>query len=554
MQPRTHGEVLRLEDLLAVQAHTRGLAGLEAIPAPVPPLIDFRYLFPTNDPAHKLPRDPATIAALKALGDAMSEPASTPEEGKDLPEGAESKIPAAYTYFGQFVDHDITLEAASDAILQKLQQSLNTPNFVPLTPTEVEGLKNTRTSPFDLDSVYGFGPDNQPTPRNGAEMVLGDNADIGAIPPGKALDNDLPRFAADDLDQELRKVAKIGDKRNDENTIISQLHLAFLKFHNTLVNDTTINPDGSFEVARQWAIQHYQWVVVEDFLKKIVEPSLVEQIKARRYFYTPAKGVPYMPLEFSVAAYRFGHTMVRAFYNFNLNFRENGQQQPTKASLDQLFTFTQLSGDFFGLPTLPTNWIIEWENFLDLKPDFAFERARTLNTQLSPMLTRLRNPGGTVPSETPGADPALNIMPHLAKRNLLRGYLLDLPTGQHVAQKIVGTKGVLSPAQLLENAGGEQSAEGKALLAGGFHERTPLWYYILAEAAIQEDGQRLGTVGGTIVAETMLGLLAESPHSILKTPGWQPLLPTQNADGKFDLRDIIRLAGVAPQLVTEAEL
>lgn|GEM_PF-2498046 len=132
---------------------------------------------------------------------------------------------------------------------------------------------------------------------------------------------------------------------------------------------------------------------------------------------------------------------------------------------------------------------------------------------------------------------------HLAKRNLLRGYLLDLPTGQSVAEQIVGKAHVLPPDAILANA---SPAERTVLLEANFHERTPLWYYILAEAAIQEQGQRLGVVGGTIVAETIIGLLAQSDDSILYEPKWEPTLPTLNADGKFDLRDIIRIAGVAP--------
>ena len=81
------------------------------------------------------------------------------------------------------------------------------------------------------------------------------------------------------------------------------------------------------------------------------------------------------------------------------------------------------------------------------------------------------------------------------------------------------------------------------LRGAGFLERTPLWYYVLAEASVLGQGRRLGPVGGTIVAEVLVGLVRRSPNSILRNDGWQPTLPG-GQQGRFALPDLLRFAGV----------
>jgi hypothetical protein len=244
----------------------------------------------------------------------------------------------------------------------------------------------------------------------------------------------------------------------------------------------------------------------------------------------------FMPLEFSVAAYRFGHSMVRAVYDFNLNFNTSSQIGTIPATLQLLFTFTALSGELGGFDTLPDNWIIEWQNVVDVGG--PFNKARLIDTKLVEPLFELRDLQGNVLPEDGG---------RLAVRNLLRGYLLRLPTGQAVgrvlSEKLQGIREmpVLTPDQIAEGAASEEQVQ--VLQDAGFLERTPLWYYILAEAAVLAQGKHLGPVGSTIVAEVLVGLVRRSQNSILRTKKWKPTL-TSDEPGKFTLTDLLKFAGV----------
>jgi hypothetical protein len=233
--------------------------------------------------------------------------------------------------------------------------------------------------------------------------------------------------------------------------------------------------------------------------------------------------------------------MVRNQYNHNVNFPE--------ATLHQLFLFTALSGQLApmpqpappggGLKTLPDNWIIQWENFVEAGGGVTPNKTRRLDTKLvEPGLFRLQDQTGGSPDPNTNIPDVEKDKARLAVRNLLRGYLLRMPTGQAVAGALNLTP--LTAAEIEAAAGSANQVA--ALQAGGFSDRTPLWYYILAEAA-HGGGQHLGPVGSTIVAEVLVGLAQRSRNSILNDPSWTgPTLPSATA-GTFELADLLRFAG-----------
>ncbi|MCM4076376.1 LysM peptidoglycan-binding domain-containing protein [Paractinoplanes hotanensis] len=533
-----HGKSITQNDLETAE---RSLAQAAATSAGAFSLVrpveghSFDFLFPglQDDEANLLPQAANTPGLLKDLGNAMVD---TDVVGQD------SDIPAAYTYFGQFVDHDITLEIQQGFGSATMAQLLD-PAMVPLGVAAIRNaLLNQRTPALDLDSVYGL-----PAPRDpadGNKMLVGKVSPTGSTtPPGKRPDSkagddfhDLPREGRSPGNIDHDRAAVIGDPRNDENTIIGQLHTAFLRAHNALADQGL-----SFDQARRVLRQHYQHVVIQDFLKRVADPAVVDDIVANgNRWFDPLSEPSFMPLEFSVAGYRFGHSMVRFAYHFNDNFNLRGG---IPATLDLLFTFTALSDGLGDFDTLPENWIIQWENIIGDDPDISLARL------LDPSLAAVKNnrfQALFALQDVTGQPEQPDLAARLAVRNLLRGYRLRLPTGQAVAEHIGAP--VLTKDEILEAAGEDQRL---ALEAGGFQFRTPLWYYVLAEAKVLGNGNRLGPVGSTLIAEVLVGLVRRSPDSILAQPGWTPSLPSAKP-GAFELADILRLAGVLAGAVTPA--
>jgi hypothetical protein len=293
-------------------------------------------------------------------------------------------------------------------------------------------------------------------------------------------------------------------------------------------------------------------------------PGVVDKVlMAGPKHYRPLRGYElFMPLEYSVAAFRFGHTMVRGGYDHNRNFGKPvpGQAQPPVipfAAFDLLFLFTgngferdpndptkSVRNPFAGSPTLPFNWIIEWSRMTDKGDPDETHFARKIDTHLAPPLTTEgmvnEGTGGDIQDD---AGKGLRVLlRHLARRNLLRGYLLSIPTGQAMAAEM----GV-APLTEEELKRGNTDELNAALEEGGFLRNTPLWYYILKEAEVRADGNSLGELGSRIVCETVLGLLKHDRNSVFNARGWSPAdaVRLPNGDPVVTIRDFLEFAGVA---------
>jgi hypothetical protein len=483
---------------------------------------------------HRLPPAQFSAEALAALGKLMvakHEAKPTPETEIDDEEN--QGINAGYTYLGQFIDHDLTFDPASSL------QKLNDP----------DALVDFRTPRFDLDNVYGRGPDDQPYLYEGDGLHF----QLGRKLTGNPHDphaRDVPRHRSQDAGKDARDRALIGDPRNDENVIVSQLQATMLRFHNKLMD---VHKDKSFAEVQRLVRWHYQWVVLHDFLPTVVGQSMVHAIlphlKSGKTIWEDAPQLqfyrwhdePFIPVEFSVAAYRFGHSMVRPIYRLNTKLGKNPppKDDPVNGRLE-IFHSEDDTKSLNGFRAFPDNWAIEWNLFFDMGdklPNVGFKRLQ----RAYKIDTSLVNPLKTLP---------LSVAPHgprsLAERNLVRGLRMGLPSGQDVARAMgVPALGddVLKVGKATEaDTQGNPRLVDIAQFGGEFVGKAPLWYYVLAEAQQQFENNathiHLGPVGGRIVAETFVGLLLGDKHSFLACdPGWAP-----NKDRRFKMSDLIEEA------------
>lgn len=330
------------------------------------------------------------------------------------------------------------------------------------------GLRNARTPKMNLECLYGDGPAGHPflyQRDDPAKFLLDETG------------TDVPR--------NREGIAIIGDPRNDSHMLMAQLHLAFLKVHNAFVDDARrggMAEDKVFESAVRETQWHYQWVILHEFLPSLVGQSLVDEIVHDGPRWLPP-GEAFIPLEFADAAYRYGHSQIRHQYLVN---RDS--------------TPVPLFPDLMGFRPVPPTRAVDWTLFFDAPGTRSAQRAKKIDGRLVRSLINLPS---AIAGGVEGDD-----YHSLATRDLQRGQGVGLPSGEAVARHL-GVKPL--------------TAEDVGLRAAGWSGETPLWFYILREAAVATSGERLGPVGGRIVSDVVIGLLDRDPTSVRSADsGFQP--------------------------------
>jgi hypothetical protein len=295
----------------------------------------------------------------------------------------------------------------------------------------------------------------------------------------------------------------------------------FLQFHNRLVDyHKKINPNVEFSEIQRQVRWHYQYVVLHDFLYKICRKDVIEKVlphlknnssifddAPKLLFYTP-RHEAFMPIEFSTAAYRFGHSMVRPIYRLNTKL-SGGNPQPDPTNPDEIkrgidgrqFIFAGLKErGLNGFDAFPKEWGIDWNLFFDLSGDKDKRIGKNRTQPAYKIDTSLVNPLAFLPefSEINASKPTPPLtdvtqlqpkpmpgqLPNLALRNLLRGVAMGLPSGQDVARAmgIEPLEDRLLKVGKATNAEEYNKLETLASIDTSFVGSAPLWFYILAEA------------------------------------------------------------------------
>ena len=427
---------------VSIEPHGAELRGLELVLESPTSEGRFGYMF-KNQPAHAASED-----LLSALGQTMEErpvigtDLTDPETGEPVlksdgspvvvtkdhndafGENPSPVLTSGFTFVGQFVDHDITFDTTT------LSEQESDP----------KATTNFRTPRYDLDAVYGRGPSKDPQlydpkDRDKFLIVKRPYSEIRDVPTTPDVVYDVPRDASGK--------AIMADPRNDQTLILLQLHVALQMFHNKLVDHvrkknlvSALFPGLSvFESARRLARWHYQWMVTHDFLPAIVGKAMANSVYKEvltglpiinlKYYRTiNPLGRPYIPVEFSVAAYRFGHSIARPRYTVR-DFIDTRTGATVAVSSVPLFEAEPTDNNLNGHRPIPPRLKMQWSKFFNTagKPPTA-RPVRQFDANLSDALFRL--PATALPDSNP--------MSRLAVRNLLRGKKMRLPSGQQIAQ------------------------------------------------------------------------------------------------------------------------
>jgi len=405
-------------------------------------------------------------------------PAATFDDDRLLALGIEGSI-----CDGGACDTDGTIEAGQPFFGQYLAHDLTADRSPLRAHTDIDALRNVRSPRANLEGLYGGGPVGSP--------YLYDQADLAKLLLG-ADGRDVPR--------NQQGIALIGDPRNDVHAFMAGLQVAFIHAHNRLVD--RLRADGVpeselFDDARRALTWHYQWVILNDFLPNLVGQAMTENVLRDGFRFYHLNGEAFIPVEFADAAFRYGHSQIKGDYQL----RRDGPRFP-------------VFPDLAGFRPLTPDHVIDWSLLFDVPGHPSAQRAKPIDGQLPASLIRL-------PESITGVV-EVSAYQSLAARDLQRGMGTGLPSGEAVAHAV-----------------GAQPLTRQELALGDWQDETPLWLYILREAAVRGGGDHLGEVGGRIVAEVTVGIIRRDPESYLTNdPSWRPTLPSHQ-QGSFKIRDLL---------------
>jgi hypothetical protein len=445
------------------------------------------------------------------------------------------------TYYGQFLDHNLDFDNTDQ----------------PTAPVNVNDLVNSEAGVFDLHNLFGFGPFGSPQLYAPDHKHLLVNCVLGP-PLATGFANVISGNAngACDLARQANGTAIVFDPRDDENQIISQITVAWILFYNHFIDQGM----DAFD-AMQQTVGYYQLLIFDQVLPNYVTnpgdwQEYATQIGPRTWaIHTPDVHGNTVPVEFSVGAYRFGHSLVRNSYTINDLDPTSANPPGNNVSIFNLSTFQ--TGDLSGgaalqgtaqqaapgcqaadqthlLCATASDHQIEWKYFV--MPMNSSGRdggqtnfARQTQPTISPALFNL--PSEAIAGCPDNADPVCNGSGSLIARDFARGQYDGLPSGQDVAAAL-GCP-VIPAASI--------NPTHDAVFDNG----TPLLYYVLAEA--QQAHTVLGCEGSKIISEEFLNALAGpggSPYTEISPD--PSLTPFSGDSGHFTIEDLLIDDRLAP--------
>lgn len=451
------------------------------------------------------------LELLVRLSNTLHSNGGLPEEDRG------STIKAGYVYLAQFAVHDMV----SSSVVERL------------TDLQPAAAQNLETTGLDLSSLYG-------RQENGTVQFFEHDPDsatrgkfrIGRLNQNFKPENYLPGPAEDIPRMPFHPVAGcpvgskrfdplLADIRNADNFILSQLTLLFMKLHNKIY-DGLPNNGNRFQLARDLTTAVYLTILEEELLTALCHPDVVSyyrNISSVDQLPGDAPSESYaLPVESVFAGLRFGHSMVRMSYNFNDNFSGFHNNRATLEKLLNLFGLNEDAEEH--LPT-DRRWIIDWSLFFPTGAGQgqggAVSKMFNFANKIMPAMSRVLRDHDSVALNLPNGSGLQDANIGLAFRSLAKGIVFELPTGQALHRHLAaatGSNNSIVPADAIYemlmqtapfniNSGADKTLEtGDAEFLS---EHTPLFVYVLAEAAHSHGGNQLGFVGSHLVCHAFRG-------------------------------------------------